>query len=50
MTQQLADLFQRAAVAKHLAGQRVPKLMSPMRRRLHSRAFNGIPDNASDRG
>ena len=50
MTQQLANLFQRAAVVKHLGRQRVPKLMSPMRRGLHSRTLNGIPDNAGDHG
>ena len=50
MTQQLANLFQRAAVVKHLGGQRVPKLMRPMRRRLDARTFNGVPYNAGDHG
>ena len=50
MTQQLANLFQRSAVVKHLSRQRVPLLMSPMSRRLHSRTLNGVPDNAGDHG
>lgn len=50
MTQYFANLFQRAAVVKHLGRERVPKLMGSMCRRLHPRAFNGIPDNAGDRG
>jgi len=50
MTQQLANLFQRAATVKHPCSQGVSKLMSSMGRRPHSGAFNGISDNAGDHG
>ncbi len=45
MTQNITDFSQRGALAQHLGGQSMPKLMCSVRRRLDASALERMTDD-----